>query len=118
MAGGRSQGSISLKTVFLIDGDFFLRRLRKLRGLLDADQVVVALHELCSLHLTALSRDASFLYRVFFYDCPPLDKQIHQPVSKVSLHLGKSASYRFRTALHERLKMTDNVALRLGTLSD
>jgi uncharacterized LabA/DUF88 family protein len=58
------------------------------------------------------------LYRVFFYDCPPLQKKVHLPVSKRALDLSKTPTALFRLAAHERLRHTRKVALRLGRLNE
>ncbi len=51
------------------------------------------------------------MYRIFFYDCPPLDKKMQNPVSKKAVDFGKSAEARFRLALHEELREKRKVAL-------
>lgn len=53
-----------------------------------------------------------------FYDCPPLDKRLHNPVTGKSINLGNSDEARFRLALHEELKRMRKVALRLGRITD
>jgi uncharacterized LabA/DUF88 family protein len=58
------------------------------------------------------------LYRIFFYDCPPLTKKMHFPVSKRSINLADTPEAKFRLAVHEALRQERKVALRLGRLSD
>jgi uncharacterized LabA/DUF88 family protein len=58
------------------------------------------------------------LYRIFFYDCPPVTKKMHYPVSKRSVDFSKSAEALFRLELHEALKKKRKLALRLGTLAE
>lgn len=58
------------------------------------------------------------LYRIFFYDCPPLSKRMHQPVSKRSLDLAKTDTAIFRMALHRKLLDLRKVAVRLGRLNE
>jgi uncharacterized LabA/DUF88 family protein len=62
--------------------------------------------------------ESSELYRVFFYDCPPLKKRMHSPVAHRSVNWGKSDDAILRDALHKRLNRTRKVALRLGRLSE
>lgn len=57
------------------------------------------------------------LYRIFFYDCPPLAKKLHNPISKRSIDFAKSEEARFRLELHKALHSKRKVALRLGHLS-
>lgn len=58
------------------------------------------------------------LYRIFFYDCPPLTKRVHLPISKRTLDLAKTETALSRLAIHERLLTVRKVALRLGRLND
>ena len=60
----------------------------------------------------------SELYRIFFYDCPPLTKKLHHPVSHKALDLSKTPEARFRFAVHDELQKVRKVALRLGRLND
>ncbi len=58
------------------------------------------------------------LYRIFFYDCPPLIKRVHLPISRRTLDLAKTETARSRTAIHEKLLTVRKVALRLGRLNE
>jgi uncharacterized LabA/DUF88 family protein len=58
------------------------------------------------------------LYRIFFYDCPPLTKRVHYPVSNRSLTLGKTPEAILRVAVHKNLNEIRKVALRLGRLNE
>lgn len=54
------------------------------------------------------------LYRIFFYDCPPLSKRVHQPVSEKSHDFARDNMSRFRISLHNEIKSLRKTALRLG----
>ena len=54
------------------------------------------------------------LYRIFFYDCPPLDLIVHNPITKRAINYKKGVTYRFRSAILEELKRKRKIALRLG----
>lgn len=58
------------------------------------------------------------LYRIFFYDCPPLTKRVHLPISKRTLDLAKTDIAISRLAIHQELLAARKVALRLGKLND
>jgi uncharacterized LabA/DUF88 family protein len=62
--------------------------------------------------------EASRFYRVFFYDCPPLNKKVHNPISRKAIDFAKTPEFDFRVKLHKELIKTRKVALRLGRLSD
>lgn len=58
------------------------------------------------------------LYRIFFYDCPPLTKKMHRPISKKAIDLAKTPEAEFRFQVHNELQKVRKVALRLGRLND
>ncbi|GAB4061179.1 NYN domain-containing protein [Uliginosibacterium sediminicola] len=58
------------------------------------------------------------LYRIFFYDCPPLDKKMHNPITKKPVDFGKSDEAKFRLELHQCLRTKRKVALRLGHIAN
>ena len=58
------------------------------------------------------------LYRVFYYDCMPLGKKFHNPITHKSVDFSKSTEYIFRCKLFDALRRKRKVALRLGTLKD
>lgn len=58
------------------------------------------------------------LYRIFYYDCLPLSKKAHNPITGKAIDFSKSDEYKFRTELMETLKQKRKVALRVGTLKD
>lgn len=107
-----------MKTTFFIDAGFFLRRTSNLRGHLTAAQVVELLMEMCAEHLRRLQRDPNQLYRVLVYDCPPLAKQVHSPISKRSINFRRTTTFEWRTEIHTLLRTQRKVALRMGRLND
>ncbi|NJM49903.1 MAG: NYN domain-containing protein [Sphingomonadales bacterium] len=58
------------------------------------------------------------LYRIFFYDCPPLTKRMHKPISQTSIVFSKTEDAIFRIALHEEIQKLRKLAIRLGRLND
>ena len=125
-----------MPTAVVIDGAFFLRRLHHsfpdLDGA-DADSIAAAVVGIAAYHAAAglgwgpcfAAREAAQqqyesveLYRIFFYDCPPLTKQLHYPVSGRSLVLARTQEAQLRNRLHHSLHGSRKVALRLGRLSE
>ena len=102
------------KVAILIDGGFFIKRYRKLYSGWDntPEQVVKDLVRMCNYHI----EDHDHLYRIFYYDCHPLNKKAHNPVSDRSVDFSKSEAARFRFQLFEELKKKRKIALRLGYL--
>jgi uncharacterized LabA/DUF88 family protein len=106
-----------MATAILIDGDFYLRRVRYLLGNEPADKTAAALHRMSLAHLRQSDYQHD-LYRIFFYDCPPLDKKVHNPVTKRAIDFSKTSTAIWRHAFHEELRKLRKVALRLGYLNE
>ena len=107
------------KTAVLVDGRFFLIYARKpLGGSPDAAALADAVERLAAAHLAASGRDPRALYRIFFYDCPPLEKRLPKPVSRVSLDFSKTPQAEATRRLHAELRTRRKVALRLGQLDE
>jgi uncharacterized LabA/DUF88 family protein len=103
----------------MVDGGFFHRRYKRLFEYQDPATCAKQMHGMCLDHLKAKSsQERNQLYRILFYDCPPMDKKVHLPISGKSLDYSKTATYKFRTEFHEELKKLRSVAIRLGELRD
>lgn len=131
-----------MPTAVLIDGAYFLRRFKGRYPSLDpSDPKAVAFGTLwlAALHVALRANqsppamniengvltgfdmqwiESNDLYRIFFYDCPPLTKRAHLPISKRTIDLAQTAVARSRLAIHDELRGTRKVALRLGRLND
>ncbi len=104
-----------MSTAILIDGAFFLKRFRHVYPDHDyKSSVVVAdtLYRMAMYHV-----DDADLYRILVYDCPPLMKKSHHPISGQSVDFSKLPGAAFRVEFHEQLKRKRKVALRLGYLT-
>ncbi len=115
-----------MKIAILVDGGFFFRRYRNvLRNIDHSDAAIVAdaMYRMALAHLWRRTRanvnnKEGDLYRLYFYDCPPLTKRVHQPVTGKSLDLSKTKEALFRTAFHHALRSKRKIALRLGRLDE
>lgn len=113
----RKKETPPVKVAILIDGSFFIKRFNKLYNKdrsMTGEQVADCIQTMVMKHIE--SNDT--LYRIFFYDCVPLDKKIHNPVTKNLIDLSKTPQYQFRIELFEALKKKRKVALRLSTIKD
>jgi len=118
-----------MPTAILIDGGFFLKRLRRLQGSMAPAEAAQTLHKMCLDHLhekrakvehPARKSETSArrqLYRIFYYDCPPLLKKAHNPVTGKALDFAKTPMAAWRLEFFEELKKLRKVALRLGYLN-
>lgn len=106
-----------MATAILIDGDFFLRRYRAIHGKQSPQEVADGMHRMCLDHLNQSGQRRN-LYRIFFYDCPPLTKKAHHPITGSAVDFSKTPVAVWRTEFHEALKKLRKVALRLGYLNE
>ncbi|UIF88112.1 NYN domain-containing protein [Cupriavidus sp. UYPR2.512] len=114
-----------MPTAILIDGAYFIKRFRALdpEHAYDPERAAECAHAWACAHLVPPRRNGApagrtrELYRIFFYDCPPLDKKMHHPITGRAIDFSKSEEAIFRTALHTRLRAKRKLALRLGHLS-
>lgn len=113
-----------MKTAIFVDGAFFLKRLnflyrnKKNFDLNSADCIAKELNLICMKHLSSRNKQESphELYRIFFYDCPPLTKKAHYPISQKPIDFSKTPQAILRFQIHEELKKKRKTALRLGKL--
>ena len=59
-----------------------------------------------------------YLYRVFYYDCPPVSKNIYNPITQKTASLEKTPEFTWMTQFLNELKHHRKFALRLGRISD
>jgi uncharacterized LabA/DUF88 family protein len=107
-------------TAIMVDGAFFLKRYARTYGKEHSpEQTAKNLFTMCLKHLGGQEgRVRSEFYRIFFYDCPPLSKKAHNPVTSRAIDFSRTEVYQFRTAFHKALLRQRKVALRLGRLAD
>ncbi len=133
-----------MPTAILVDGAFFLRRYRSLCGSQSPAEVARGLYRMCRAHLRPRSarrpgvarqaevtaseeapaqpapmpersvRATRTLYRIFYYDCPPMTKRAHLPRSGSPIDFSTTPVAQWRLAFFDQLKRLRKVALRLG----
>ncbi len=111
------------KTAILIDGAFYRKRSFFLRGEKTPSERANELYAYCMTHIRDEKADHSYhedreLYRIFYYDCPPLKKTVYHPGLKRGVDFGQSNTYKWSKAFFEELKKKRKMALRMGSLSD
>jgi uncharacterized LabA/DUF88 family protein len=73
---------------------------------------------MCLEHLRKLGRSKQCLYRIFYYDCPPLGKKVHNPISGKSIDFSKTTASDWRLEFFTELRKMRKVALRLGYVDE
>ena len=106
-----------VKVAVMIDGGFFIKRFNSLYNKdrhIPGDKVADFLYTMAMKHVG----ERNTLYRIFYYDCYPLDKKYHNPISKRSVDFRYTEEYDFKMKMINALKRKRKVALRMGTLKD
>ncbi len=106
-----------MPTAILIDGEFFLRRYRNMFGNQPPDRVARELHKMCLGHLFQEGKRRP-LYRIFFYDCPPLKKTVHHPLTDEPLDFSETPTALWRRSFLDEMRRLRKVALRLGYMNE
>lgn len=106
-----------VKVAVLIDGGFFIKRFNALYNkdrAMSGAEVANYLYTMAHKHVGTNNT----LYRIFYYDCHPISKKVHNPLTKRPIDYSKTPEYKFREELIEELKKKRKVALRIGELKD
>jgi uncharacterized LabA/DUF88 family protein len=101
----------------LIDGGFFLKRYNTILNKNKIHTPREVARNLCKFAMRHV-KSHNYLYRIFYYDCMPFDKKIHNPLTKRVMDFKKTPQYKFRIELFEELKKIRKMALRLGVIKD
>ena len=106
-----------VKTAILIDGGFYRKRAYYFTGEKSPAERANELFKYC-MRLLSDKRENRNLYRIFYYDCPPSDKNVYNPITKKSVCLGRTDDYKWTMEFFDELKRFRKVALRMGRLSE
>lgn len=107
-----------MKTAILVDGGFYRRRAQIMIGDKTAEERAKELENYCRRHLIEKHQPPHELYRIFYYDCPPMEKKVYHPYLKQQIDFSKSELYAWMTQFLDELKKRRKFALRLGKLAD
>lgn len=108
-----------VKTAILVDGGFYRNRAAYLAGKKSPKERADELERFCLDHLHDQYEKRS-LYRIFYYDCPPIENgtNVYHPLLKRSINLGNTEHGKWMKEFLYELKHRRKFALRLGKLSD
>lgn len=119
-----------MKTAILVDGGFYRRRAQARIGDQTPQERADELFSYCLKHLHqkrnpthgkdkhAAHDTVSELYRIFYYDCPPMRRQVYHPLLRRTVDFSRTPLLRWTEDFFEALKQKRKVALRLGKLAD
>lgn len=107
------------KVAILVDGGFYRRRAKTLWGDKPAEKRVDEMMEYCYRHLSDKRAHKKYeLYRLFYYDCPPMERTVYHPFLKKNIDFRHTDLHAWMTIFLEKLTFRRKVALRLGDLSE
>lgn len=109
-----------MKIAILVDGGFYRRRADKFFGKKTSSERIDELIDYCKNHVSSeeIDLDDERLYRIFYYDCPPMDRRVYHPFLKKNIFFKETPLYIWMTEFIELLKKQRKVAVRLGKLAD
>lgn len=112
------------KTAILVDGNFYLRRVRSIWGNKTPEERAEELVKYARYHILRNNRSRleggkRSLYRLFYYDCPPVvGKSVFQPWNGRNTTFDKNnPSYKWNKEFQELMAARTKVAMRMGTVS-
>lgn len=78
------------------------------------------LYKYCWDHLAHEQKNdpSQSLYRIFYYDCSPLEKTVYHPLKQQGIDFRHSETFQWMNDFLDNLRKQRKVALRLGELSD
>ena len=103
------------KTAILVDGGFYRKRARKLWGIKTPEERANELNAYVFKHLN--KRDGNSkreLYRIFYYDCPPVQSTVYHPLLKQNINFRQARNLRMDTRLLQCPKNKKKSCLALG----
>lgn len=106
-----------IKVAILVDGGFYRQRAYSLFGEKSAKERAEELEYYCRLHLKD-RKEERFLYRIFYYDCPPISKKVYNPFTGKQIDYSKSELCTWMNEYLSELTHKRKFCLRLGKLAE
>lgn len=112
---------VFMKTAILVDGGFYRMKSYSKSISKTPKECAEELYEYCTRHLyegRGKGKTRHQLYRIFYYDCPPIKDRIYHPLLKKQIDLSKTDLYDWMNEFLKELSKKRKVAIRLGKISD
>lgn len=104
-------------TAILVDGGYYRKRAQHLWGNKTAEERADELFRYCMLHISEPDEPRD-LYRIFYYDCPGMTRQIVHPLTGETKDFSKGAMTQWTKDFFEALSSKRKVAIRRGELAE
>ncbi len=105
-----------ISTAILVDGGFYRRRAIYYWGEKSPEDRANELFDFCT-KLLHNKHERRNLYRIFYYDCPPIENNVFNPITHKQINLSKTYEYKWTMDFFQELRHKRKMALRLGKLS-
>lgn len=112
-----SDSRFPVRTAILVDGGFYKKRAKYYWGEKTPEKRAEELRKYCMSLLYSKYENRS-LYRIFYYDCPPLSKKVYHPALHRTVDLKRTPEYEWQNTFLEELRSKRKFAIRLGELSE
>ncbi len=106
-----------VKTAVLVDGGFYRKIAASLFGHKSPFDRAEELNNYCMQHLHD-KYERRCLYRIFYYDCKPSERNAFHPLTGATVNLRKTQEYKWMTTFLDELKHHRKFALRMGRLNE
>lgn len=106
-----------IRVAILIDGGYFIKRYNAMYNKSRKKSAATIASDLYTISHAHVGKN-NYLYRIFYYDCLPLEKRIHNPISKKCIDFSKTDEAICRKEIITEMRKKRKVALRLGTLKE
>lgn len=105
------------RTAILVDGGYYRKRALDIWGRKGAAERVAELYAYCMLHISR-PEEPRDLYRIFYYDCPPLTRQMIHPLTGEKLNFSDMSGTKWTNTFFEELARKRKLAIRRGELAE
>lgn len=105
------------KTAILVDGGYYRKRATAIWGKKSAKDRADELFTYCLLHISAPDEPRD-LYRIFYYDCPGLTRQITHPLTGDVKDYSTGTETQWTKQFFDSLATKRKVAIRRGELAE
>ncbi len=99
------------KVAVLVDGAFYLKRAKNLKGERTPARRAEELARYCADHATHLGSE---ILRIYYYDCDPIAKKAYHPLLGRTIDQSKSDEFAWKNAFFDELSRKRSVAIRKG----
>lgn len=111
------------KTAILVDGGFYRKKANALFGVKSPKDRARELYDYCIRHLSQKKCETGEeirmdLYRIFYYDCKPSDKNVYNPLTGSMFDLSQSEQFEWSNQFFDELSKKRKLALRMGEVLD